>query len=234
MAIAVFVWAVQRPAQAGTISITNPSFEQPPLSQDSGLGGNNPSFFALTGWHATNVVVPADTGIWHYSPSPSGVYDDPIPDGVQTAYSYGYTGALWQATAKTFLPSEDYTLTVSIGQWKSVPFAPAQIRLYAGSDGTTLANNTLLKSVSISGPGAGKWAPYSLNFGSNDVNYASLLAANQGQPLIVAFYANAPNNGSNEADFDNVQFSFVPEPGALWLLSLGAVLMWRRRRQTRS
>src|ERR1051325_10435079 len=76
----VCAWAVQPQAQSSPITITNPSFEQPPLSQDSGLGGNNPSFFALTGWHATNVVVPADTGIWHYSPSPSGVYDDPIPD----------------------------------------------------------------------------------------------------------------------------------------------------------
>ena len=236
--IAIWTMAVRSEVQATSVTITNASFEIPVLTPTGGVAPNSPndsnqSFYNQTGWRAA-VSNPNYDWVGEYYAAGWPFYTDPIPNGNQVGYIYGFPGTLWQTTSKAFLADETYSLTASLGQRTDSPFAASFLRLYVGTDTNLVSNNTLLKQFSVSvGPGSGKWFTQSMTFGPTDAGYAGFLAAHQGEPLIVALFSQGAILGSvdSETDWDSVQFAFIPEPTSLiWLTTWGLLVRgWRRR-----
>jgi hypothetical protein len=229
---------------ATPITVVNPSFEDNVLYDGQSWTVGN----LTIGWNRVDDPTRTwGTGIYNPFNRPSayvypGSNDNPsggeleyadtppgpgVPDGRNIAYVYANNCAMWQQTAEQLAAGVDYTLTAALGDRPDDGNTDTQVQILAG---TSLGSAALLAEFvvpAVSIPN-NTFQDYSVSFGPSSPNYASLIAANVGQPLIIAFRANNPQLG--ETDIDNVRFDAVPEPAALSLLGLGALSALRRRR----
>jgi hypothetical protein len=231
MAVIVSTWALQPEAQSlTTISLANSSFESPTLA-------NGSSTTPIPGWNivANNFT---DDPIGMYNPTGFGIYPGGVPDGTNIAY-LGYTvgmtdGLIWQGTSELFQdPDRTYTLSAYLGR-RSIfvptdsPHTYLEIR---SSPTASYSDSTLLKQLAVPANtvASGTFQNFSLSFGAQDANFASLLAAHSGENLLVTIGVQVAAN--KESDVDLVAFSYViPEPGSVLMFGLGGVLLLARRR----
>ncbi len=234
-------------AWATPITVVNPSFEDNVLADGQSWSTINQTI----GWN--RVDDPSrnwGTGIYNpFNRAPSYVYpgsndnpaggelelaDDPpgpgVPDGRNVAYVFQNNCAMWQQTSATLTAGLSYTLTAALGDRPDDANSDTPVQILAGTD---LATATLLAETVVGGVTIpnNTFQDYSVTFGPDSANYASLIAAHAGEPLIIAFRAASATLG--ETDIDNVRFDAVPEPASLGLLGLGGGLMLRRRGRAR-
>jgi len=204
-------------ANAGVISISNPSFEILPAS---GLNQHCPgqdypgcsySVGAIPYWNATGS---GGSGQFQSgAQAGNDTYLNSTPDGDVVAYSNGAT--LWQTVSGvTVVPGLTYTLQVELGFRKDVG-DPGGIGLeFAKNDGTG--------SVTVTGKGTpakpGDWATYTASYtaGVNDA----------GKLITVLL-----SSGGTQADWDNVMLTSsvgpvtgsnpIPEPWSPAILGVG-------------
>lgn len=245
--LTIFTFALQTTATWATpIVVNNPGFDDPGFDENTGMGtSDEPAFFATNAWHATPAS--GQAGILNYDGNvyPGATDTTPtsqietesggpgVPDGSSVAFQYfgsaggGFTGELWQTTGALF-ERGTYTINVYAGNPAAgtpYGFPDARIRLYAGTDVTT---GVLLKEMSITNiPTPGAFQLNTFTFGTNDLNWSTLFAANELQPLTISLYAAI--NGREEVDWDLVTFDFVPEPTAAVLVGMAGFWLLRRR-----
>lgn len=116
------------PVHAEPIEITNPSFEQPFVSDGSY------TIEDITGWSVINTGNP---GVLN----PSSDWFPSVPDGEQTLYSNG--GTVIQTLLTTLAPNTTYNLGVSIGRRLDFTDFPGfTVELYAGDTLLVSGNET--------------------------------------------------------------------------------------------
>ncbi len=196
----------QGQVRAASITILNPSFEDP-IAPQQGMTG----FYTLGvigNWF--NAAAPGqDQGVLDPSKSQALTgsdifYNGPVPDGNQVAYSNG--GTLAQQFSAVLQPNTRYTLSAYIGRRKVLAFPNNSIILLAG--GTILAS-----SDSVT-PDPGTFLPVTVNYTSGSIGDPLI-----GQPL--AIYLSSFDVQTN-FDMITLDASPIPEPSAiLGLLGFG-------------
>lgn len=219
------------------VTISNYSFETPVLA-DNGVSASIPN------WNEDGDYFPANNHIGVYNP-PLSAYPGGVPDGNNVAIIFSLPpdagsgqpggGDIWQQTAKQLeITDASYSLSAYVGNELGVAQIATTFELRSG---TNYATSTLLKSLTVSGGNTdvadGTFAQFTLTWSQSDANFATLLAAHLGEPVIIAFSVPA-NTGAN-SDIDLVQLSVtsVPEPASLTLLLPGLLLFLRPARLIR-
>jgi hypothetical protein len=208
------------------ITISNFSFETPSLS----VGGSSdliPSWNEENHGYGTSLI-----GV--YRPSLAN-HPGGIPDGTNVAYIESPLGTIWQGTSKTIEGSDlSYSLSAFVGRadlynGTTQDQAQTTIELRAGDSYT---NSALLTSLIIPrntvNPGA--FSNFTLTLDQTTPNFSSLISANLGKNVIVAF---SIESAFKESDIDLVQLSYVPEPGSVALIGCGVALLLVRPRRSR-
>ncbi len=142
-----------------------------------------------------------------------------VPDGRNIAYVFQNNCAMWQQTSAALTLNLTYTLTAALGDRPDDANSDTPIQILAGAD---LSTATLLAEFVVGGVTIpnNTFQDYSVSFGPSSPNYASLVAAHAGEPLIIAFRANSATLG--ETDIDNVRFSDSAIAGpATWNVNSG-------------
>ncbi|MBE8996397.1 PEP-CTERM sorting domain-containing protein [Microcystis aeruginosa] len=198
----------QGQVRAASIFIANHSFEDPVAPQQGTTGFYSKN--SITGWSlsSTGTNTPF-LGV--LDPTKSQILTgldrfynlQPVPDGVQVAYSNG--GTISQTLSATLQANTQYTLGAYVGSRKNMAFPGYSIELLAGS--TVLASNNIITPI------AGTFAPVTVSYSSGS---SSPLF---GQALEIRLTSNGI-----QTNFDNVTLdaSPIPEPSAiLGLLGFG-------------
>ena len=193
------------------ITIQNPSFETPNLSNGGVLGqsGIGPGSWIT---YAPGWVVSTPYGAGEYYPGtlqfPTGASNGNNVLWVNSAYVY-------QTVAATVQDSTTYTLSVDVGQRSDDPTISYWIYLMAGNPNS---GPILAEDVSSLHPASGTWLTSTLSYtaGPNDPFY--------GEPLSIVLGSNHP-----QTDFDNVLLSdapasVTPEPSSLVLAGTALAL----------
>ena len=158
------------------VPITNAGFETPSLNDGSSTSSN------LGGW-----TVSGNDGAGIIDPNSS--WFDNVPEGENVGYLYG-DGKLTQTLSTTFDATQNYSLTVDVGNPKTGGVTQGfSIKLYAG--------NTLIGSATATEPSSGSWEEVTI-----DVD-GSAYAAADGDALRIEL------DGTNNEDtalvaFDNL------------------------------
>jgi len=204
-------------AQAGTITIANPSFETAPIggfNLTAGCGavpGCQYNEGSIPGWSVTGA-----TGEWQPGNSTTAFFDTTGGEsGPTVAFTNG--GTFSQALGATTVAGDTYTLTFYEG-WRNDQGLPTNtVDLVIGGTDVAATGEALTQ---------GEWTEYQATF----------LAATSGQSIAI----DVANSGG-QGDFDNFNLSDVgvtsgtPEPAtwALLLTGFGALgLALRRRKAT--
>jgi len=225
----------------GTL-LANPSFENgnQPVNPGDTVG-------CPVSWNCSGSPTPGFTSYTvtsaQYTPGADGLSGGRVvPDGTHAASTpttIEGSGALWQSSGLgTYVAGNTYTLSFWAGRPKTEPdgvtpvsgFEP-DVRVFLLANGVTgpLAGGGL---VTVSDPGAGQWAFYTLSF------TAQAGASYLGQNIGVEFY-----NGGTSGLGNNLSVNFdiaspVPEPSSLFLacsgLGLAALAFVKRRRAQQS
>jgi hypothetical protein len=193
---------------AASIPILNPSFETPTAP----LQSNPVDFFTFNDISNWTLDSP-DQGVFNPSASQANngldfYYAQPVPDGVQVAYSNG--GTIFQQLSAVVEANTRYQLNVWVGQRRNISFPGYNLELLAGN--TVLASNNSVIPI----PGT---------FALVDVIYNSD-AGNSfiGQALGIRLTSLGEQTNFDNVTLDAVPLSgqSVPEPSAiLGLLCLG-------------
>ena len=229
-------------AQAGSITVTNASFESATLPFGAGNGSYNQLIpgstinppvtgGTLTGWTATSNSVNSAAGA--YAPNAGGVnWTTPWWSGNEVAYlqesGSGVTTSLSQVLGDTLQDDTLYTLSSLVGCRTAGFFCADSIQLYAGTMLVASASNLSLPENS---------------FGSDSAVYSSGPSdPHAGEVLSIVLSSTAvPGTNSRtytEAFFDSVTLTAesdvppapAPEPRTFALLGLGVVVLLFARR----
>ena len=194
-------------AMAGAITINNPGFEDPVLSDGAWT-------YDYIGWNTS-----ADEWVGTWNPDPDGAiyygYGGNAPEGQNVGWAAASdTDALGfgQILAETLTADTTYTLTVEVGNNFYYAWNGYQVQLLAGGNLLAEDDNTLTIA--------------SDTFETSTVTYTSGASVTPGQALEIRLLAKV---GTGEANFDNVQL--IPEPATMGLLGLGALALIRRKRK---
>jgi hypothetical protein len=200
-------------ASAASITIVNPSFEDPSL--DPGGFGQPP-----TGWDFSG-----QGGVWN--PPPASGYFNVIPDQNQILYLGfgGSDGVVSQDLGVSLQANTAYTLSFYVGQRNDMEISPYVVSLLAGT--------TLLASDSAGSPGPGDFVLRTFTFDSGATPAAGNLN------IMIDVPSSAPSGGQAAFDLftlttNSTSTSAAPEPGTLALLgsSLAALTALTRRRSS--
>lgn len=164
-------------ANAESIAISNPSFEQPSLSDNSFTIENIP------GWSVINTGNP---GVFN---PPSTAFGS-VPDGENTLYSNG--GTVIQTLPTSLTPNTTYTLGVSVGKRLDFTNFPGfTIELRAGDSLLASANET-----NISPPAPGQFERLTLS-------YTSASSVPAGQRLEIRLKSSGPQTNFDFVTLDS-------------------------------
>ena len=176
-------------------------------SFEANVLGENGFISSAVGW-----LTPGDSGT--FNPAPA-IYPGGIPDGDNVAYSSAGGPVISQVLTDVLEADLEYELTVWVGNRVGTGFSGYLIELVAG--GTVIAsdNNTLA-------PSDGEFLQSSITYTPDDTD-----------PLLGEALEIRMRSFGQQANFDDVMLSAVPEPGAFAALALTAVgLLTRRRRRS--
>lgn len=209
-------------AQAASIAINNPGFEDPVLADGDFQWGLYPGGTVVGGWTTAGGV---GFGAGIINPTVNA-FSGGAPEGQNVGFLISYNSAwLIQTLSTTYQEGETYTLTALVGDADNRDLKGFNIGLYvAGSlkstggaapsppdDGFTLVTATVVADASMHGQ------PIEIRMGSG----GSLLADD-------------PDSTDFAVYFDDLQLTttaVVPVPAAAWLLggALGLLGLMRRR-----
>ena len=173
-------------------------------SFEANVLGENGFISSAMGW-----LTPGDSGT--FNPSPA-VYPGGIPDGDNVAYSSVGGPVISQVLSDVLEADLEYELTVWVGNRVGTGFPGYLIELVAG--GTVIAsdNNTLA-------PTDGEFLQSSITYTPDDTD-----------PLLGGALEIRMRSFGQQANFDDVMLSAVPEPSAILavLASVGFLAGCRR------
>ena len=190
--------------KAASINILNHSFEGPeaPLNRFGAFSIGNGNINSWVASSKTGVLNPSksDANVTSDSIVFDSYYDEPVPDGVQVAWSNG--GTISQQLSATLQSNTEYTLGVYVGQRNRSGFVGYNIELLAG--------NTVIASNNSITPAPGTFSLVNVHYTSSD-----------NDPLIGQSLGIRLSSFGIQTNFDNVtlEATAVPEP----LTILGAV-----------
>lgn len=217
------------PLQAVSVTINNPSFENPitPAATFQGSMTAGPAGWNVYNAGATNTD--RYFGVWN--PANTDSYRDPVPHGANIGVvfldndSNFAEAGLQQTLGSSLQLSTQYTLRVEVGNfdpgagsapWDFTGFPGYRVDLLAGTTVIASDNNTL-------SPGEGRFltSTVSLTIGAGHPNFGQALG-------IRLVNLNGPGV---EVNFDRVTLDAVavPEPAATGLIAFGALLLAARR-----
>jgi hypothetical protein len=197
-------------ADASLITINNPGFEDPPISQYTTAA---PPGWTLTGtgggvWNINN----APLGFWNPSAAPEG---DQI-GWLSPASPPNGTATFFQILGATLTDNTQYTLTGQVGHPIGYGATPIPDTIYTVA---MWAGSYLLGSISGTGP-EGSFETFTLTFNSGVSGFA-------GSPLEIRLSSSQAQTG-----FDNLVLDAVPLPPSLLLMATGIIGIasygWRR------
>jgi PEP-CTERM motif len=247
---AAFLFCAATAAQASTITVLNPSFEDDVLSctpSSPGCGTNN----SITDWTGSTAYPGGFDGVGVDYTGDFGVYDPGtvsypggVPNGVNVAYvqAIANSASISQTLSATLQANDTYTLTV----WEGLRDDTGVIDPGLGCNGSNIsleADGTVLNSLAnettVTCPSVrGAFQEFTVTFNSAGVNPALL-----GDALEIVLTANGSGSiyEPSEIDFDAVSLSdtlgtpgtgtAVPEPGSLAIMAaafIGIVITRRR------
>ena len=237
-------------AHAGTIAISNPSFESPATTTQRvgfvtdtpgvvdgwniivntgsiGSGGGLYNPYEFQGGNAFYLGATSSTDPSHGGTGFSGI------DGENVAFMYQVNAGsgLSQRLGAVLTANTSYTLTVAEGRRNGIgnaaPTLGSMIELFAGK--TIIAS-----SIDNTGPTGGTFADQTATLADSS-SFSSLY----GRPLSIVILTTQDWSATNQAsDWDNVRLDAttltapVPEPSSFALLGMGAfgLIVWRWRR----
>jgi len=181
-------------ASAGSIAVTNPSFEILPSGglPIGGCGvGCSYAFAPIPGWSNGGISGQFQPG----SSSGNFTYFNYVPDGLTVAYADGT--AIVQTVAPTSVAGKTYTLQVDVGERNDFLTNPGTVELIVGGIATVATG---------AAPLPGDWSNYT----------ATYTAPTSGQAITIELYS-----PSQQGDWDNVRLSVsgVPE-SSTWAMML--------------
>ncbi len=216
------------PAGAATvIPVANHSFEDPVLTEeDLSITTTGWTFFTAGGGSPGRAIFnPTDT--W-FSGSTGGTPAGADGTNVLTTYTGAagaIAGALQTIAGTPLTAGQTYTMTVAIGDYKSL--TPNRWHLaistssmgvgsylvdYSPTNGNTLLTNDAFTDFSVQYTATG-------------------LESQIGQDLRITIWSqNHGTEGGTHVAFDNVRLTAIPEPSAALLGGLGLLALLRRRR----
>ena len=193
-------------AFGGTITVANPSFEEP-VTDRNGVS-------TVPGWTQSDVT-PGGSGVWR--PNSPGDFVS-IPDGFQVGFVQ--TGFISQIVSDVLTANTRYTLDVEVGQ-DNQALLPDQYSVQLLAGGILLAEAT-------------SPAPPPQTFVSVSVVFDALPGnAQLGQNIEIRLVDKEPDRFISDPNFDDVRLSTIaiPEPSSLLLASLAGVVFCSRRRR---
>ena len=182
-------------ASAGSIAVSNPSFETLPSGGlpigGCGTGCSYSEDIGIPGWFASGSLY------GQFQPGSSSgnlTYFNYVPDGLTVAYALDAT--ISQTVAPTSVAGRTYTLQVDVGLRNDLP-DPGTVELIVGGIPTVATG---------AAPLPGGWSDYT----------ATYTAPTSGQAITIQLYS-----PSQQGDWDDVRLSVsgVPEP-ATWAMML--------------
>jgi len=189
-----------------TITIDNPSFEDPVLAEDDYTwGGDVP----VPGWTLVGGATDIEgSGVWNVT---SADFDPVLaPEGENVLYTEylpeGIAKGVAQVLTETFAANTDYTLTVEVGNSYYYYFSGYSVQLLAGGVVIAEDNDTLW-------PVYYKWDTSTVEYTYNPAD-----AALVGQPLEIRLLTleldkdNPPAGEVVGVEFDNVTLSYGFDP----------------------
>jgi len=192
-------------ANAGSITVLNPSFEIPPAGGYpltggcDGVPGCMYSETAIPDWVNAQI-----SGQWQPGSTPSPFFFNSLPDGPTVGYTNGPN--ISQTVSAAAVPGDTYTLTVDVGYRKDLVSQP-YVELVVGS------NSAFATPATTPVEQSGDWYLYTAVYKAT--------AANAGQPITIILGL-TPGISNGQADFDAVALSgSVPEPATWAMLILG-------------
>lgn len=212
-------------AGAASITIANPSFENPdqgPGTASSGVPGwSNVSFFGVFNAGEFNQLGTA-------------------PDGAQIAYLNVSTGQGWQTLGDTFASATGYQLDFHISSRNAPGISDINVVIFEGmiADASGLnANNIVKLDVfdATDGVVEDQFKPFSVSISAAEVAAAAAV----GQPIGIGFFGTQVNGigntdaGASDFDLDFIRLNSipVPEPSVSFMVALGGAVCLRRRRR---
>ncbi len=204
------------PAMAGSIALTNPSFETLPAGGLTTIwSGGNYETGVVSGSYVSN---PGHIGQWQPNTGAGGVIGS-VPDGVTVAFAGGPTPGgnyLAQDTLTTIQSGATYTLQVDVG-WRTDELWNAPDIALETCTGS-YSGCTILAEQLATTPTQGGWSTDTLVWNAT---------TDAGDELYVYLINNGPPAGASgeQADFDDVLLGInnasVPEPATMALIGIG-------------
>jgi hypothetical protein len=214
IALLLALFVVTSGGWAGTVPVTNSSFEAPVDAQGAVNSG------PVTGW--------VTVGAGNYFPV-AGAFtgaNNGVPDGNEVGWANA-GGSLSQILSTDLAAGTTYTLSVDVGLQtvEGLTISPI-VDLYAGS--------TLLGSLTLASPGAGNSIPTPGTFDLWTLTVDSAnFSSEVGDPLKIYL-----GSATTQTDFDNVTLTasaldpveVAPEPAMFALVGAGLLGLVTRRR----
>ncbi len=220
------VLLVSAGAYAGTIGITNHSFEDDVIPRDGNTATQNADgsddwhrFLTPTGWllSGTENRGVASTATDSFFGASLAVTPD--ADANDQAVFLADSTSFYQVLTGTLQANSTYTLMVDVGDRSTDP-GTGNPSIALGT-GTTMGSNLLTPATSdTTAPALGEWTTWTVTY-TTDASPTGL-----GDPLRIDLFAT-----SAAGWFDNVRLEVVPEPATMSLLALGGIAMLRRHKK---
>jgi hypothetical protein len=197
---------VSNSANAGTITVLNPSFEMSPggnLLSPLPLSCGGPAGCSYSTGPIPDWNLSGSGGLFEPGNPLNTVFFNNVPDGVTVAYAN--SGAVWQTVVNSMVAGVTYTLNVDVG-FRTDIADDSLVGLQVGNN--YLSGNFV--STNAGPQGSGSWLPYTVSLTATPADAGKILS------VVLA-------ETSGQGDYDVVAVSASPLPSTWTMLIAGFV-----------